>query len=415
MSGYKYIMMPKGEVLFTENDPAECAYVIDSGSLEISVKRNGEKVVIANVGHGEILGEMAILMNERRSATAIALEDCVIQKINAEQFTRRVLEMDPVMRMTIETVLNRLRKTLRILETSTGVPTNVYELPSNFAPAALESLELESDIAMALRREEMRVYYQPIVHLDSGKLCGLEALVRWQHPERGLISPDEFIPTANESALIRQITTFCLKRACADLPRLRTACLKNVANVTPVVVSINVTGRDLESGNIVGLLEDNVTKNGLTPDALTFEITESSVMQDTAMAARVLSEIRALGTGVAIDDFGTGFSSMSHLANLPATTLKIDRSFVSSMFKTEQNRKIVDTILMLAHQLGMSVVSEGVETPRDYTYLMEQGSNFGQGYLFSKPIPVLDAVALIGSWDAARASIGGAEIGLQVA
>ncbi len=415
MSGYKFITIPTGEVLFHENDAADCAYVIDSGSLEISVKRNGEKVVIATVGQGEILGEMAILMNERRSATALALEDCVLQKINAEQFTRRILEMDPVMRMTIETVLNRLRKTLRILETSTGVPTNVYDLPSNFAPAALESLKLESDIATALRRNEMRVHYQPIVHLETGMLCGLEALVRWQHPERGLISPDQFIPTANESALIRQITTFCLKQACVDLPRLRTTCLKNIGNVTPIVVSINVTARDLESGNIVELLEESVAENGLTPDVLTFEITESSVMQDTAMAARVLNEIRALGTGVAIDDFGTGYSSMSHLANLPVTTLKIDRSFVSAMFKAEQNRKIVETILMLAQQLGMSVVSEGIETPHDFAFLMEKGSNFGQGYLFSKPLPVLDIIELIRTWDAERAAIGGAEISQQVA
>lgn len=415
MSGYQFVTMPEGETLFTEGDPADCAYVIDSGSLEISVKRNGEKVVVANVGPGEILGEMAILMNERRSATAVSLEKCVLQKINAEQFTRRVLEMDPVMRMTIETVLNRLRKTLGMLESATGIPTNVYELPSNFAPAALESLKLESDIATALRRQEMRVHYQPIVHLETGVLCGFEALVRWQHPERGLLSPDQFIPTANESALIRQITTFCLTQTCKDLPRLRTTCLQNVGNVSAVVVSINVTGRDLESGNIVELLEEQTEMHGLTPDALTFEITESSLMQDTAMASRVLSEIRARGTGVAIDDFGTGYSSMSHLVNLPASTLKIDRSFVANMFNGDSNRKVVETILDLARNLGLSVVSEGIETPQDYAFLMEQGSTFGQGYLFAKPMPLLDAIELVRTWDAGRAAIGGAEIDGQQA
>ncbi len=415
MSGYQFVSLPAGEVLFQENDHADCAYVIDSGALEISVRRNGAKVVIATVGRGEILGEMAILMNERRSATAVALEDCTLQKINADQFTRRVFEMDPVMRMTIETVLNRLRKTLKLLETSTGTPTNIYELPSNFAPAALESLKLESDIATALRRGEMRVHYQPIVHLETGMLCGFEALARWQHPERGLLAPDQFIPTANESALIRQVTSFCLGQTCADLPRLRAACLRNVGHVAPVVASINVTGRDLESGNIVDELKDAVALNGLAPDSLTIEITESSLMRDTAMAARVLSEIRDLGTGVAIDDFGTGYSSMAHLAQLPATTIKIDRSFVGNMFETGQNQKIVTTILTLARELGMSVVSEGIETPQDYAFLKKHGSNFGQGYLFAKPMPIGEALALIATWDASRAGDGAAEADRKVA
>jgi len=400
MSGFEFVTLPIGETLFLENDPADCAYVIDSGSLEISVKRNGEKVIIATVGQGEILGEMAILMNERRSATATALEECVLQKINEEQFTRRILDMDPVMRMTIETVLNRLRRTLDMLETSSGVPTNVYDLPSNFAPAALESLKLESDIASALRRQEMRVHYQPIIHLETGMLCGMEALVRWQHPERGLISPDQFIPTANESALIRQITTFCLRQACSDLPRFRTACLRNVKNVAPIVVSLNVTGRDLETGILVDQLKEATERNGLTPDALTFEITESSLMEDMTMAAQVLSEIRALGSGVAIDDFGTGYSSMAHLVNLPATTLKIDRGFVRTMFDSKQNEKVVVTILNLARHLGMSVVSEGIETKEDRAFLADHGSNFGQGYLFARPMPILDALAFITSWSA---------------
>ncbi|MGI9406069.1 MAG: EAL domain-containing protein [Hyphomicrobiaceae bacterium] len=405
MSGYQLVSLPAGEVLFRENDNADCAYVVDSGTLEISVMRNGVRVVIATVGAREILGEMAILTNQRRSATAVALDDCVLQKIEAEQFTRRVFEMDPVMRMTIETVLNRLRKTIKMLETSTGKPTNIYETPSNLAPAALESLKLESDIATALRQDQMRIHYHPIIHLDTGTLCGFEALVRWQHPERGLIAPDQFIPTANESALIRQVTSFCVRQACTDLPKLRTACLKNIGKVAPVITSINVTGRDLESGNLVDDIEAAVTRNGLTPDVLTFEITESSLMRDTAMAARVLAEIRELGSGVAIDDFGTGYSSISHLTRLPATTIKIDRSFVAAMNNTPQDRKIVTTIVRLAKDLGMSVIAEGIETVEDLTFLKENGCDFGQGFLFTEPMPLVEAVAFVESWNGATHAV----------
>ncbi|MEL7544785.1 MAG: EAL domain-containing protein [Pseudomonadota bacterium] len=407
--------LPAGEVLFCENEPAESAFLIESGLFEISVRRNGEKFVVAEIGPGEILGELAVLIGGRRSATVTALKKSVIQKVDADQFRNRVMDLDPVMRMLIETVMKRLNKTLQKIERASGTPCNVYDVGPNFAPEALASLKLENDIALALTRGEMRVHYQPIVHLQTGMLCGFEGLVRWQHPERGLLSPSEFIPTASESMLIRQITSFCLKQICADLPRLRTACLRNVGNVSPVVVNLNITGRDLEAGMFVEELGEALKTHGLPGKALTVEITESSLMLDTAMAVRVLNEIKALGTGVAIDDFGTGYSSMSHLVRLPASLLKIDRSFVAGLFTNDQSRKIVVMLLELARQLGMNTVSEGIETPEDYAFLAKNGSRFGQGFLFSRPVPLNDAITLVKSWDASQAQTGGAEVDRRVA
>ncbi|MEO0618240.1 MAG: EAL domain-containing protein [Pseudomonadota bacterium] len=415
MNGFHYMELPPGEVLFCENEPAESAFLIESGSFEISVRRNDEKIVVAKIGPGEILGELAVLIGGRRSATVTALEKSVIQKIDAEQFRNRVMDLDPVMRMLIETVMKRLNKTLQKMDRASEAACNVYDVGSNFASEALASLKLENDIALALKRGELRVHYQPIVHLETGMLCGFEGLVRWQHPERGLLAPDEFIPTASESMLIRQITSFCLNQVCADLPRLRTACLRNVGHVSPVVINLNITGRDLEGGLFVEQLSEALKTNGIPGKALTVEITESSLMLDTDMAVRVLKDIKALGTGIAIDDFGTGYSSMSHLVRLPASLLKIDRSFVAGLFTNDQSRKIVVMLLQLAQQLGMNTVSEGIETPEDYAFLAKNGSRFGQGYLFSRPVALNDAIALITSWDASFASQGGVASDRQVA
>ncbi|MEL6421908.1 MAG: EAL domain-containing protein [Pseudomonadota bacterium] len=413
MSGFQYVELPAREVLFNEHEPGDCAYVVERGALEISVKRNGERVVLTHIGPGEIVGELAILSDERRAATAVALEETVVRKIHADQFARRVLDMDPVMRLLIETVMKRLHRTVRLLKNDGQPAPELFDARSPFVDEALESLRLENDIALALKRGEMRAFYQPIVDLRSGKLRAFEALVRWMHPTRGLLAPDQFIPTANESSLIRQITSFCITRAAADLPRMRVACLSNPANVEPVNVNVNVTGRDLESGNIVDQLNAALAANGLVGRDLSFEITESSLMVDTTMAARVLDDIRALGTGVAIDDFGTGFSNMAYLAGLPATTIKIDRSFVSRCFADDEHRKIVVTILRLAQQLGMSTVAEGIETPQEFSLLCDEGAEYGQGFLFAKPMPLDEALGLIAGWDAARAAIGGAPINVE--
>lgn len=398
MSGFQVVLLRAGDVIFRENDYGDCAYMIDVGSVEISVERDGEKVVVAHVGPGEFVGEMAILTDAPRTATAIVAEDAMLRKISAEQFTQRVSEMEPVMQMAIETALHRLSTTLTLLKSDGSHDAIEHRRQGN--SAALATLQLEAEIAAGVRRDEFRLYYQPIIELASGKLHGFEGLIRWQHPERGFLAPDHFIPTASKSDLIQLITSFCLAQACKDLPLMRAACLANLENVLPPTVSINITGRDLENDDIVQRFDQAVTENQLTHDALTFEVTETSLMHDKAQAADVLSKIRALGADVAIDDFGTGYSSMAHLSRLPSTILKIDRSFVSAMNESEQDRKIVTIILSLARELNMSVVAEGIETRDDHDFLKAHGSDYGQGYLFAKPMPLNQAVTMIKGWDA---------------
>ncbi|MCP5081454.1 MAG: EAL domain-containing protein [Alphaproteobacteria bacterium] len=395
---FQYIVAPKGEVLFREDDEGDCAYIIETGLVQISVERGGKFVSVATLGRGEIVGEMAIIAAGRRSATAVALEECKLQRIEAEQFKSRLGTMDPVMRMVIEVILSRFRTTLKRIEDAPPELRKIALAPQPHTAEAMKNLRLESEITIAVKNDQFVPYYQPIVDLQSGKLAGFEALTRWVHPERGLISPDDFIPIAEQSDLITQITTLCLKNVCADMHELRKACLHNVEHVDPVFVGINVTPRDLDRPSFLADLQTMLVEHGLSTDMLKLELTESSVMTNLERAGMVLRKLRQLGFGVAIDDFGTGYSSMSYLTHLPISTLKIDRCFVELMEDSSRNRKIVQTILRLADELNIPVVAEGVSTKSAEAFLAGHLCAYGQGYLYSEPVPLEAAVEMAREW-----------------
>lgn len=398
VSEFQQLSVPEGKVLFRESDQADCAYAIIDGSVQISVERDGKSVAIATLGPGEIFGEMAIIASANRSATATALSDCVLQRIEAQQFTHRVENLDPVMRLVIEVILARFRNMLNCVEAG-GVVTrsaNSSELP-HFSEA-MEHLQLEHELKIAIREQQLKPYYQPIVCLATGKLAGFEALIRWHHPVHGTIMPDAFIPTAEQSDLIKGVTSACLAQACRDLPELRLAALKNIEQVKPVFMSVNITGRDLSNPDLLQEIQSNLDEFGLTADMLKLEITENSLMHDLDAVAEVLLRLRELGIGIAIDDFGTGYSSMSHLTQLPISTLKIDRSFISAMPTSQQNRNVVTTILRLARELGVPTVAEGVDSLDAIAFLADHGCEYVQGYYFSKPVPLRDAIMLVEGW-----------------
>lgn len=402
---FQYIVVPEGEVLFREDDVGDCAYIIETGRVQISVERGGKYVAVATLGRGEIVGEMAIITEGRRSATAIALEDCKLQRIEAEQFRSRLATMDPVMRMLIEVILSRFRTTLKHIEKAPPELRKLALAPRPHTAEAMKNLRLESEIAVAAKSGQFVPYYQPIVDLRSGKLAGFEALIRWAHPERGIISPDVFIPIAEQSKLITQITKSCLENVCRDIHELRKACLHNFKNVDLLFVGINVTPQDLDRPRFLNELQTMLVDNGLSTDMLKLELTESSVMTNLERAGTVLRKLRQLGFGVAIDDFGTGYSSMSHLTHLPISTLKIDRCFVEAMDGSVQNQKIVHTVLKLADELGIPVVAEGVTSKEAEGFLAAHSCAYGQGYLYSPPVPLEQAVAMAHEWPRVRKSL----------
>jgi len=251
-----------------------------------------------------------------------------------------------------------------------------------------EKLSLENKLRQALEKDEFVLHYQPKVELDQRRIVGLEALIRWQSPELGLVSPIKFIPLLEETGLILEVGSWALKRASLDHRAWFEAGLK------PPKVAVNVSPIQLRQRDFMRIVEQAIIE-GLAPAGIDLEITESLIMEDIQATILKLKEVRGLGVGVAIDDFGTGYSSLAYLARLPVETLKIDRSFVITMTEDPTSTTLVQTIISLAHSLRLKVVAEGVETEEQANMLRLLGCDQMQGYLFSKPLPKDALVALL--------------------
>ncbi|MEG4121595.1 EAL domain-containing protein [Microcoleus sp. N9_B4] len=260
---------------------------------------------------------------------------------------------------------------------------------------AVERLQLETDLRMALKRQEFLLHYQPFVSLASGKIIGFEALVRWQHPLRGLISPVKFIPVAEETGAIVPLGEWVLEEACRQL-----GLWEGMFDFDqPLIMSVNLSGKQFAQPDLVDRIQVILETTGLSAESLKLEITESVVMDDVESAIAVLKQMKGLNVKLGIDDFGTGYSSLSYLSRFPTDTLKVDKSFVGRMeLESEgENVAIVRTIVALAHALGMDVIAEGVETAAQLAKLRSIGCEYGQGYFFAKPLPSEAATALIAS------------------
>jgi len=245
----------------------------------------------------------------------------------------------------------------------------------------LERLSLENAIRSALEREEFEVYYQPQIDGHSGELVGAEALVRWNHPDHGLVSPGEFIPVAEEAGLITELGEWVMRTACAQNTAWRDQGLE------PIRVAVNVSARQCQEARLVQKVANILRETRLSPDRLELEITEGSFITDAASTIASLRSLREMGVRVSLDDFGTGYSSLSYLTNLPIDTLKIDQSFVQSVITDPSGAAITAAIIAMAHILGLKVIAEGVETEAQLAFLKQRYCNEFQGYLFGKPMP----------------------------
>jgi diguanylate cyclase (GGDEF)-like protein/PAS domain S-box-containing protein len=266
--------------------------------------------------------------------------------------------------------------------------------------AALNRLALKGDLERALERGEFTLVYQPIVRLGGGRLSGVEALLRWQHRERGTVGPAEFIPVAEETGLILPLGRWVLEQACAQ------AASWNRMSAQPITMSVNVSARQLQQPAFAAEVAAVLAATGLAPGLLTLELTESVLMQDAEAATAILVDLKRLGVRLAIDDFGTGYSSLNYLRRFPIDELKIDRSFVSSLDDGPTQSAVVLSILRLSETLNLETVAEGIEEPSQLALLRELGANLGQGYLFARPMDTDAMAALI----AADAPLGEAAV-----
>ena len=258
---------------------------------------------------------------------------------------------------------------------------------------ASERLQLENELQVALATEQLTMSFQPLFKIEPTRLIGFEALMRWQHPERGAIGPGTFIPVAEESALINQLTRWAIRHVCRQLRNWH----EQYPKWHELAVHVNISGKDLTEPQFATFVREALREAGVPPSSLTLEITESTLMQTLESVIGTLNELRDLGVGVSVDDFGTGYSSLSYLSALPISSLKIDRSFVRQMGETKESSEIVRAIVHLGEALGKDVIAEGVETRAQLERLRQLNCGFAQGFLLSRPLSAPQATAALAS------------------
>ncbi len=256
---------------------------------------------------------------------------------------------------------------------------------------AVNQLEVETDLRYALERREMVAYYQPIINLKSMKLIGFESLMRWNHPTRGLVPPYDFIPVSEDTGLIIPLTIWILRDSCQKLADWK----KRFPSAKEMMISVNLSGKHFAQDDLVASVKQILAETGIEPRYLKLELTESAVMDNAEAAISILQQLKRVGVRLSIDDFGTGYSSLSYLHRFPIDALKIDRSFVSRMENGTENGEIVRTVVALAKALGLTVIAEGIETIHQLHQLRILGSEYGQGFLFSRPVPLDEAEELL--------------------
>jgi diguanylate cyclase (GGDEF)-like protein len=252
-------------------------------------------------------------------------------------------------------------------------------------------LRTETDLHRAVERGEFQVYYQPLVTLDSGRITEVEALLRWRHPDRGIVPPLDFIPLAEETGLIIPIGSWILAEACRQTRQWQSRYQRE----TPLALSVNLSVKQFSQPEFVRHVASTLAASGLDPHSLKLEITESFAIEDAELTREMLEELRRLGTRIYLDDFGTGYSSLGYLHRLPLDAIKIDRSFVMQMDAGPTHLKLVDTVRALAHNIGVAAVAEGVETEAQLRTLRALGCESAQGFLFSRPVPPAEIEALL--------------------
>ena len=386
-----------GEIIMSQGEMGSCAYFIQEGRVKIVLeKSDGKMLSMGTRGPGSIIGEMAIVDNQPRSATIQALEPCKLLEITKEDFARSVKGANPIVRLISQVILMRYRDILRRSEALT------IDTPGNPSPEesereyaeqinVVESIKLANEFKVAIASGQLFLDYQPIYSISTGKILGVEALMRWRHPERGIVPPDDFIPLAEDSGLIIEASRWALREVCAMLGRLD----KTRPDLGSLYVSVNLSATDFEESNFIEKFSEIITQSGTVANRIHIEITERLLLKQPTNVKTTLDSCRDLGVKVAIDDFGTGYSSLSYLHCYPIDTLKIDRSFIRDMRKSKSVLGLVKSIITISENLEIDIIAEGVEEIEEAELLSQLHCDTAQGFYFSKPVAESAIFALL--------------------
>lgn len=374
--------IPAGEIIFAEDDAPTTAFLIESGRVVISTVQHGETRNLGELGPGSLLGEMAVIDSAPRSATARALTDCVLTPIDRNQFAERLAAADPVVRALLMSQLTRYRSALATL---TGDAAGSGAIEGRDESGAFDKIRLESELRSALERDELEVRLQPIMHIATDRIAGYEALIRWQHPERGQVSPNEFIRLAEETSLIVPVGDYVLGRVCDMLAELR----RRGRSPLPFI-ALNVSARQLEDPLLIDRMLAQLARRSLPPDRLEIEITESLVFNHSQIAA-LLERCHSAGMLVALDDFGTGYSNLGPVLTLDFDRIKLDQGFTRAL-NTPRGQALVRAIVAMTAALDCEMIAEGVENPEQLQALRELDCDYAQGWLVGKPVSLQEVL-----------------------
>lgn len=377
-----------GQLLFCEGDAGDDAYIVEEGAVDISVGNGPTHKIIATLGPGEILGEMALIANAPRSATATAVGRCTLLVLRRHRLMKPIERADPLTRLLLQMMAERLNGASRWMAGSTD-----QQPASDAHRAALEAVRdlalkrvsTERQLRRGIEAGEFLLHYQPIISLSDGRFVGSEALMRWHQQENGFISPGEFIPLAEDTGMIIEMGDWALRQALTDHAAFLKAWKTPTAG-SPPFISVNVSAAQLIDIGETRRLANTLADSAVDPTAVKLELTESLLMQDPDQAAKALATLKETGARLAIDDFGTGYSSLSYLHRFPFDTLKIDRAFVCRMRADNGARQLVQSIIDMAQGLGMDTVAEGIEELDELNMLNEMGCEMAQGFLMARPM-----------------------------
>lgn len=388
-----------GELLFSLGQRGDAAFVIESGAIEIFSDREQSRQVIARLGVNDIFGEMALLGDAIRSASAVATEPTQLLVVTHEHLSERLIAADPLTRHLLRTVVLRCREMLgwiRAGTTTDNASERTRPAVADDQPAAADRdlafghLRTEQELELALERGEFQLYFQPIVRLSTRKVAGYEALIRWFKPGQGMVPPAEFIPVAEASPLINRIGLWVLESAVDSLIEMDGA---KEGKGEPLFLTVNLSARQLGDPLLLPALAVQVEKLRGRSCRMKLEITESLMIGNVVQVQAFIRRCRELGVQVVLDDFGTGYCSLSYLHLFEVHTMKLDRSFVQGMAVSAVSEKVVRGVTRMAHDLGLDVVVEGVESLAEADQAAALEIDFVQGYYYGRPAPLHEALA----------------------
>lgn len=368
-----------GDYVFRKGDAGDLAYVIVSGRIEILVENGDGEQRLAMLGPQDYFGELALISEAPRTASARALEGCELSVLSREYLERSLRQADPLHRHLLRMITRRMQSTIA----GAATPEDDLDI-SGFRDARLahERLRLLTRVRAGMSDGSLQLHLQPIVRLADAEQVGFEGLMRYHSPQQGDISPGQFIPAAEDSGLVLELGRWAAVETCRLLAELQ-------QRRPGLFVNLNVSPSQFHDVALLQTIQSSLAEYQLDPQLLHVEITESMVMADLDSSLAFLNACRSLGIQIMLDDFGTGYSAMSYLHRIPVDGIKLDRSFISSAQDSAAARTVVAGVVRLAHELNLTTVAEGIETREQGLWCREIGIDLAQGYYYGEPRPLV--------------------------